>query len=121
MHKFCDSGLKGGNHVLQYLCKPRVLSPLRSLRVRNEVDLVPLVCEDGPPDPLPCFVMLFSLAPSRQGREIFTLNVFLLPCVCLCSASLPNDSVGRSATCVHCWSTMCVIVAFIIQRETTVH
>ena len=47
--------------------------------------------------------------------------MFLLPCVCLCSASLPNDSVGRSATCVHCWSTMCVIVAFIIQRETTVH
>ena len=66
MHKFCDSGLKGGNHVLQYLRKPRVLSPLRSLRVRNEVDLVPLACKDGPSDPLPCFVMfcfvmLFSL------------------------------------------------------------
>ena len=26
---------------------PRVLSPLRSLGVRNEVDLVPLACEDA--------------------------------------------------------------------------
>ena len=31
-------------HII--LCKPIVLSPLRSLRVRNEVDLVPLACED---------------------------------------------------------------------------
>ena len=31
----------------QHLSKPRVLSPLRFLRVRNEVDLVPLACEDG--------------------------------------------------------------------------
>ena len=32
-----------------HLCKSRVLSPLRSLRtcVRNEVELVPLACEDG--------------------------------------------------------------------------
>ena len=27
--------------------KPRVLTPLRSLRIRNEVELVPLACEDG--------------------------------------------------------------------------
>ena len=33
--------------VTGHLRKPRVLSPLRSLRVRNEVDLVPLACEDG--------------------------------------------------------------------------
>ena len=34
---------------IKHLCKPRVLSPLRSLRtcVRNEVDLVSLACEDG--------------------------------------------------------------------------
>ena len=31
----------------QHLHKPRVLSPLRSFCVRNEVDLVPLVCEDA--------------------------------------------------------------------------
>ena len=30
-----------------HLRKPRVLSPLRSLRVSNDVDLVPLACEDG--------------------------------------------------------------------------
>ena len=29
-----------------HLRKPRVLTPLRSLRVRNEVELVPLACED---------------------------------------------------------------------------
>ena len=34
-------------HGITHLRKPRVLSPLRSLRVRNEVDLVPLACEDG--------------------------------------------------------------------------
>ena len=34
--------------LLIYIClhKPRVLSPLCSLRIRNEVDLVPLACED---------------------------------------------------------------------------
>ena len=32
---------------VHHLRKPTVLSPLRSLRVRNEVDLVPLACEDG--------------------------------------------------------------------------
>ena len=33
-----------------HLRKPRILSPLRSLHVRNEVDLVPLACEDGATD-----------------------------------------------------------------------
>ena len=33
-------------HRYVHLRKRRVLSPLRSLRVRNEVDLVPLACED---------------------------------------------------------------------------
>ena len=33
-------------HFMAHLRKPRILSPLRSLRVRNEVDLVPLTCED---------------------------------------------------------------------------
>ena len=35
-------------HMFNHLRKPRVLSPLRSLRtcVRNEVDLVPLACKD---------------------------------------------------------------------------
>ena len=37
---------RNGNISPYHLRKPRVLSPLRSLRVRNEVDLVPLVCED---------------------------------------------------------------------------
>ena len=38
-----------GRHVLNHLSKLRVLSPLRSLRTCtwNEVDLVPLACEDG--------------------------------------------------------------------------
>ena len=31
---------------LGHFRKPRVLTPLRSLRVRNEVELVPLACED---------------------------------------------------------------------------
>ena len=37
------------SHVARHLRKPRVLSPVRSLRmcVRNEVDIVPLACEDG--------------------------------------------------------------------------
>ena len=34
--------------LLGHLRKPRVLTPLRSLRVRNEVELVPLACEDAP-------------------------------------------------------------------------
>ena len=37
-----------GMLVAQHLRKPRVLTPLRSLR-RNEVELVPLACEDGSP------------------------------------------------------------------------
>ena len=42
--------LKSACEVLDHLCKPRVLSPLRSLCmwIRNVVDLVPLACEDGP-------------------------------------------------------------------------
>ena len=34
-------------HLHTHLRKPRVLSPLRSLRVRNEMYLVPLACEDA--------------------------------------------------------------------------
>ena len=30
-----------------HLRKPRVLTPIRSLRVRNEVEVVPLACEDA--------------------------------------------------------------------------
>ena len=33
-------------YVLRHLPKPRVISPLHSLRIRKEVDLVPLACED---------------------------------------------------------------------------
>ena len=33
------------NMYLIHLRKPRALTPLRSLRVRNEVELVPLACE----------------------------------------------------------------------------
>ena len=33
-------------HMLVHRRKQRILSPLRSLRVRNEADLVPLACED---------------------------------------------------------------------------
>ena len=33
-----------------HLRKPRVLCPLLSLHVRNEVDLVPLACEDWATD-----------------------------------------------------------------------
>ena len=36
-----------GTKSISFLTLPRVLSPLRSLCVRNEVDLVPLACEDG--------------------------------------------------------------------------
>ena len=32
--------------LLQHLPKPRFISPLCSLRVRNEVDLVPLACKN---------------------------------------------------------------------------
>ena len=34
-------------HEVLHLGKPWVLSPLRSLCLRNEVVLVPLACEDG--------------------------------------------------------------------------
>ena len=34
-------------HEVLHLRKPRILSPLGSLHVRNEVDLVSLACEDG--------------------------------------------------------------------------
>ena len=34
-------------HEETHLRKPRVLSPLRSFSVKNEVDLVPLACKDG--------------------------------------------------------------------------
>ena len=33
-------------HILGNLRKPRIVSPLRSLCVTNEVNLVPLACED---------------------------------------------------------------------------
>ena len=36
-----------GYQGLSNLRKPKAQSPPRSLRIRNEVDLVPLTCEDG--------------------------------------------------------------------------
>ena len=44
-------------HLYSHLRKPRVLSPLRSLRVRNEVDLVPLACENGVLFDLHCLIV----------------------------------------------------------------
>ena len=47
----CDHTLHhvSNRHAFHHLRKPTVLTPLRSLRtcVRNEVELVPLACEDG--------------------------------------------------------------------------
>ena len=37
----------GPEQEIYHLRKPRVLTPPRSLRVRNDVELVPLACEDG--------------------------------------------------------------------------
>ena len=41
-----DKDLEPMKQCKGHLRKPRVLSPLRSLPLRNEVDLVPLACED---------------------------------------------------------------------------
>ena len=62
--------------IVLHLRKPRVLTPLRSLRtcVRNEVELVPLACEDDCP-----------LASAVS---------------CLwCSVSLPHGVMGWGAVC----------------------
>ena len=55
--------LKKRNISPYHLRKPMVLSPLRSLRVRNEVDLVPLACED---DSIQAF-MVEKIANSGQS------------------------------------------------------
>ena len=46
------------NHPVHHLIKPRVLSTLCSLCIRNEVDLVPLTCEDAGPleDDIQCLM-----------------------------------------------------------------
>ena len=47
------------SHDKVHLGKPRVLCPLRSLRTRNEVGLVPLDCEDGHSFVLTIFILMY--------------------------------------------------------------
>ena len=56
-------------HFSFQLLKPRVLSPLRSLRtcVRNEVDLVALACEDA---------AIQSQSLFQDGVAMFNLSVY---------------------------------------------
>ena len=49
------------------LHKPRVLSPLCSLRVRDEIDLVPLACEDD--DVHAVIVTVCTVLPAKSDSD----------------------------------------------------
>ena len=93
-----------GNH---HLPKPRVLSPLRSLRVRNEVDLVPLACEDGKSHVTAHIVIVFvrssvlfmhqDLAAVRPMSTSFTAvsELFVVSVCDICCISVALSQIKR--------------------------
>ena len=80
MYAQADRGLAGRKyHIVgnPHLRKPRVLTPLRSLRVRNEVELVPLACEDGKSHAIAHVISSSVLGGIPLGIGVFAVNVLL--------------------------------------------